>query len=545
MRLTCLLLMLSLALPVAALSPACEQGRVFEDRDADGRRDPGEPGIAGVAVSDGVAVVRSDASGAWTLPAVAGRTRFVIKPAGWRLPRRADGLPDFWRHQAPADPPSLKYGGLQASGSACRDFALLRDPRVPGKVEALLFGDPQPRTATEVGYYERDIVEAVMARYVDARGRYSARIAGDFGLTLGDVVDDDLSLYPAVNRATTRLALPWFHAAGNHDLDLDAAGDADSLATFRNTFGPDTFAFEEHEASFVVLDDVIHQPGSPAPYVGGLRAEQLDFLAAYLGSLPAGRLVVIAAHIPFFEPVPGRESFRAADRAALFALLARFDKVLLLTAHGHVQRHVVHDASTGWLGHRALHEYNVGAACGAYWSGVKDARGIPAATMADGTPNGWARLTVQLERGGPTSPGRTGYRLHWESADPRDGGIGLHAPRVLRQGAYPAYGVYANVYMAQPDAVVEFRVDDGGWARMTRVDRPDPRLVAENVRDDESPVLRGYDRSPEAVPSSHLWRAALPTHLPAGEHRIHVRTRDPWRGELTASATYRLVSAAE
>ncbi len=72
---------------------------------------------------------------------------------------------------------------------------------------------------------------------------------------------------------------------------------------------------------------------------------------------------------------------------------------------------------------------------------------------------------------------------------------------------------------------------------------PDPALLAENMRDDLADGLRGYDRSPEAEPSPHLWRGALPTKLEAGEHVIEVRAFDRWRGEVRASARYRLADA--
>lgn len=531
------------AAPAAALPPPCNGGFVFHDANGDGQRDGAEPLLPGIAVSDGVRIVRTNERGEYFLPVESGRTTFLIKPAGWRLAPRDDGLPDFWRHVQGEPGPALKYGGIPAQFPGCRNFALRQDIRAPGQLRALLFGDPQPRTATEVGYYERGIVDQVIARHAsqsaaaEAPPTYFPRNAADLGLTLGDVVHDDLSLYPRMNRATARLGLPWLHVAGNHDLDFDATRDEDSLLSFRNTYGPDTFAWEEHEASFILLDNVVYRPGQKPDYVGGLREDQFAFLAAYLPTLPRERRLVIAAHIPFFEPTPGRERFRAADRERLFALLADFPNVLLLTAHGHVQRHHFHDAASGWRGKAPLHEYNLGAACGAYWSGVDDASGIPVGTMADGTPRGWAELSVLSD---------ASYRLQWRSATQAgDGGIGLHAPQVLRRGAYPAFGVFANVYMALPDAVVEFRVAAGAWQPMLRVARADPRLLAENARDDAATALRGYDRSPEAAPSTHLWRGTLPTDLAVGEHRIEVRTQDPWRGTLAASATYRLEDAAE
>ena len=84
--------------------------------------------------------------------------------------------------------------------------------------------------------------------------------------------------YPAINAVTATLGVPWLHIAGNHDLDAHAASDAASLATFRATYGPDTVAWEEPEATFIGMDDVIAMPGQRPAYVGGLRDDQFAFL---------------------------------------------------------------------------------------------------------------------------------------------------------------------------------------------------------------------------------------------------------------------------
>ena len=120
----------------------------------------------------------------------------------------------------------------------------------------------------------------------------------------------------------------------------------------------------------------------------------------------------------------------------------------------------------------------------------------------------------------------------------------LHAPKVLRHGAYPAWGVYANVYMGDDESVVDYRVDGGDWRAMRKVSQPDPQLLAENRRDDEAEVLRGYDRSPEATPSPHLWRGALPTDLSIGAHRVEVRVRLRDGAVHSATTSYRLEAAS-
>ena len=453
------------------------------------------------------------------------RTLFALTLGSWML---AGSLSS---RAADCTPVVVEASNPQPSARVVRTpAACIRYIRQPAgraseaSLEVLVFGDPQPKSVVDADYFLRDIIEPL-------RGRTQAGL----GLSLGDIVDDAPELYPPVKAATAGLGVPWMYLPGNHDIDMDAAGDADSLRSFHRAFGADTHARETALATFIALDDVIALPGKKPAYIGGLREDQFAFLRAYLPTLRKDRLLVLAMHIPLFEK-DGKDSFRDADRARLFELLRGFPHLLVLSAHSHTQQHVFHDASNGWNGAQPLHEYNVGATSGAYWSGIKDSEGIPDATMADGTPNGYAVLTVQA--GGT-------YALAWNNArDAAATRIGLHAPRVLRRGAYPAWGVYANVYMGMDGSRVEYRVDGGEWAPMRKVLQPDPALLAENMRDDAADALRGYDRSPEAKTSPHLWRAALPTSLAVGEHQVEVRTFDHWLGELRATTTYRLEDAA-
>jgi len=80
--------------PVAA--SAMVSGTVFDDRNDNGRRDPDEPGLAGVAVSvitDGeLKTTVTDARGVYTLPTLAGATVRISVPAGWNT-RQADSRP--------------------------------------------------------------------------------------------------------------------------------------------------------------------------------------------------------------------------------------------------------------------------------------------------------------------------------------------------------------------------------------------------------------------------------------------------------------------
>ena len=492
--------------PVAAAA-SCVQGMVFIDANGNGARDAGEQPLPGIRVSDGEHIVITDEAGHYRLPDSAQPTVFVIKPAGYAAAPRGDGLPDIWRPRAG-----------DAGGGQCRPFALVPQPDAPTSFQTLVMADSQTASPLDVDYFERDIVAPL-------RGNHTARL----GMTLGDITNDDPSLYPLLVKAVTSLGVPWLHVPGNHDMDVGAASDAESLRSYHRQLGPDTYAWEESSMVFIGLDDIVAQPGRRPAYAGGLREDQFAFLERYLPTLPSDKLVVLGLHIPLFD-----HDFRAEDRARLFALLEKVEHPLVLSGHTHNQSQRFWNAAQGWNGAKPLHEYNVGAACGAFWSGVKDAQGIPDSTMSDGTPNGYGLLNVQ-----PQGRYSVEYRV---ARAPADEQIALHAPKVLRRGAYPAWGVYANVFMGYDGLPVEFRVDEGEWQPMKRVEQPDPRLLVENVADDLSDGLRGYDRSPEARPSTHLWRAALPTRLEAGEHTVEVRATLDGR-EYRSRTAYRLQDA--
>jgi hypothetical protein len=512
-------------LPTIAYSQTCEKQFVYNDSNRNGIFDTHEKGIKHVGVSNGNHIVYSDAKGRFNLKANSGQTIFVIKPAGYTLPLRVDGIPDFFSNQASLKT-DLKYGGVKKSDVSCKSFALwsAKDKALQkNSLEVLIFGDPQPKSLKDVGYYQNDIVQPII-------GKHNASL----GISLGDIVHDDLSLFSEIKGVDKTLNTPWLYAAGNHDLDFDALTDETSLESFRAQFGPSTFAWEEHQANFIVLDDVVYKSGQSPSFIGGLRNTQFHFLARYLARADKSKLLVISAHIPFFQTHATRETFRSQDRKRLFALLEPFKNVLLLTAHTHTQTQLLHSPSTDWYGEGRLYEYNVGTTSGAYWSGLKDAQGIPVTTMTDGTPNGFAKLHIK----------NSNYSLQWINArqNPNQA-MALYAPKVLRKDAYPSFAIYANVFMAKPDTQVQVQIDGGAWQQMTRVLQNDPGIVEINSTDNQAEILRSYDRIPEATLSTHLWRFALPTNLSIGEHKISVRAKDDWLGEVVQFTSYRLLES--
>ena len=95
---------------LAAAAGGCERARVRGPRSARARREPGNRGIAGVMVSNGRDVVRTDAEGRWRLPVADGDSVFVIKPPHWSTPLGLGGVPQFSRlHQPTGSPRDIAY----------------------------------------------------------------------------------------------------------------------------------------------------------------------------------------------------------------------------------------------------------------------------------------------------------------------------------------------------------------------------------------------------------------------------------------------------
>lgn len=105
--------------------------------------------------------------------------------------------------------------------------------------------DPQPYSNIEVGY-----VRDTLAREIAGMDNIEAIIVE------GDVMGDDLGLFPRFKEILTVANAPQYYAPGNHDLDYDAPSDADSFDTFRREWGPTYYSFDIGEVHFVILDAV-------------------------------------------------------------------------------------------------------------------------------------------------------------------------------------------------------------------------------------------------------------------------------------------------
>lgn len=526
----------TLAAPALARSTAPDRpegsvtatGFVFEDRSGTGRRQAGDPGLAGVAVSNGREVVRTDESGRYSLAVSDGDAVFVVKPSGYRVPLDANNLPRVSHVHRPGGTPidlGLRYPGLAPTGPFpdSLDFASRRVDE-PAAFDVLLFTDPQPASEAELAFVRDTALTSVLGT------------SAAFGMTMGDIVSDDLSLYPRYNRLVGRVGIPWWHVGGNHDLNFEAP-DADlSRETFKRVYGAPYYAFEHGQTLFLMLDNVRYLGiGTAAPgarggrYEGRFGERQLAFVENILRDWPRDRLVVVGMHIPLVTDTGTEDwSRNTIDRDALLALLAGRPS-LSVAGHTHTTEH-------HYLGGEGTHHHHVlTAVSGSWWSGPYDRRGIACADSRDGTPNGYHVLSIDGAR----------YTTRFVAASEPDRAMRItldsqynaRTPEVDRAytverllgspipvEALGSTDLVVNVFDGGPRTRVTLRLGGGHAAvPMVRTRQPDPfvtQVYARNMHTKKPWV--------SAIPSSHIWVARLPADLGPGTHRAGIEVVDEY-----------------
>lgn len=494
-----IILVLGILVPASSVVQAeTATGVVFDDRNGNGVRDEGEPGLPGIYVSNQTDIVATDDQGRYRLPVTDDTTLFVIKPRNWMTPVDEEfQLPRFYYTHKPNGSPESKYPGVEPTGPlpASVDFALSKRAE-PDTFRAVFFGDTQARNEKELEYMAHDVIRELIG--VDA----------DFGVTLGDIVFDNLSIFDQHNRTVALIGIPWYNVIGNHDLNFDAPNDTLSDETFERVFGPNYYSFDHGPVHFVVLDNIYWRiKDGKGGYEGQFGDTQLAWLEKDLALVPEEKLVVLTMHIPVT---------RCNDREALYRLIEDRPYTLSVSAHTHTQEHVFLGEKDGWHGAKPHHHIVHVTVCGSWWQGAPDERGIPHATMRDGAPNGYSIVTFD---------GHTAKFTFKAASRPAAYQMNIYAPYTVRPGAAAETEVLANIFGGSERSTVEMRLGDGEWIPMEKVIRLDPYKVAIREQEESERPPRGLKMS-GPTNCQHMWAAHLPSEPPVGLTVVQVRTTD-------------------
>lgn len=239
------------------------KGRVYEDADGDGRVGPGDTGLSGVAVSDGLGTCATGADGRFELncdTTLKDTYVFVETLSGYK-----PGKKGFFRRVS-----EIKDGEEL-------EFPLDKAPERAGKnVSFVHVSDLHVGTDA----YRLDELSTVLNDI--------SVLKPAFVVATGDLADEnkrpEFLDYAA---AVAKSPVPVYSCAGNHD------------NTFDRYLGPSYYAFEAAQCRFIILNSSLL--GKPAE-------RQAAWLEKDLAAQPEGKSIFVFWHIPpeNKNPLPGK-----------------------------------------------------------------------------------------------------------------------------------------------------------------------------------------------------------------------------------------------
>lgn len=436
-------------------------------------------GLPGVLVSNGVDITRTDAAGRYSLPFRDGI--FVIKPAHWAVPfDSTTGVPHF----------AFIDSGSETSANSSPDLIdadfFLRRQVEPSTFSAALFADPQPSNSHEVTFLEHAINKMAL----------DPSIA--FGLALGDIACNDLSIYADYQKQIAKLSVPVWTIPGNHDHDQTATDRRTRLNTWRKHFGAPTHAFEFGQALFIMLDNVsIRGDGA---YFGEVGLNGLTFLKNLLALTPQDKLVVVCTHIPLVSSHRTDPSCNTADVEEVLNLLGK-RRAVSFSGHMHTSEHHYLQTPNGNLHHHQV----IAALSGSWWSGPFDSAGQPLAISSDGTPHGWHVLSIE----------GTNYRTEFVSA--RDDAVARAIVGPPAAERSPASGPIEIIGRQNGERRLLVNVFDGGPRTSVYLDVGNTRHRLKQVQAIDPYVEFCYTEAASSLKhwvcaeaSTHLWELDAP-----------------------------------
>jgi hypothetical protein len=356
----------AIAAPVITVGAVSDAAVIkdFTTTAVQGRVTSAGKGIAGVAITDGINVVRTSANGNYEL--LSNKTRefvYISLPSGYEFPHQ-ESITQFFKsidHSKGSFTADFDLKKLAVSDDN-HAFVVWADTQIQTEKDAeLLLADPAPDLKALVEAYGKDIPL--------------------HGIGCGDLVWDTFNLFPNYKKAIAMSGIPFFNLIGNHDMDLEARTDDMSAKTFKSHFGPTYYSYNRGKIHYVVLDDVFAM-GVAKRYMGYIAEDQLQWLEQDLKTVDKGSTVIVSLHIPTNTGQALRDGDKepsiggsVVNREHLYAILKPYT-VHFMSGHTHFNEVWTSDNMT---------EHNHGTVCGAWWTGP---------ICGDGTPAGYGVYEV-------------------------------------------------------------------------------------------------------------------------------------------------------
>ena len=486
MKKNCFILSLLLAV-VFQTYAAPVTGVVFLDSNRNGKLDHGEKGLRGMLVSNGDTIVVTDKHGRYQLPVITGSSVMPILPSDYTLSGSKVVNSNFYY-----------MGGGRAEDKAI-DFPMQRK-KTSNRFMLNAVGDVQVGNYQELDYATRTLWPELLN---------SSDIS--INLFLGDLVNNNLSIYQDLHTLMEYLPAPSWTVLGNHDRDVDSVRWR-QYRTYGEVFGSDMYAFNEGKVHFIILNNVYGK--GPRAYEGFLSERQLNFVRQDLKYVPQDHLIVLSMHIPF--------AF-TKNRQDLLNLLKGRGHVLAITGHLHQVGRFFQQGDGV-----TVHELGAGASCGFWWVGEKDGDGIPAALQQEGTPRNY--FVVEFNN--------TSYQFRCKAiGKDADRQMTIHVTGIDTLDTHlrdmrdiPSATLMLTIYGACDSTQVRCRIDKGEWMLCEKNNLVDPNVARAREQNLQKIFPTPFNRiNPLRKRESHqLWTLNIPERYQRGAHVVEVEAYDPY-----------------
>ncbi|MBO4263329.1 MAG: calcineurin-like phosphoesterase C-terminal domain-containing protein [Bacteroidales bacterium] len=334
--------------------------------------------LKGVVVSDGYQVTATDANGLYSLSSEKKNGYvFISIPSGYKVSSSSTVLPQFFKKTASA-----------ATVQEQLDFSLTSDGDQTNHT-MLVFGDIHLAARTNDRTQFKTFTTEIN-NYI--KNNSSAKI---YALTLGDMTWDQywysnsytFSSYLADVKAISGLQI--FHTIGNHDHDMNATGDWNTVKAYKTTIAPNYYSFNIGKVHYMVVDNIECTNSTASKTDASFRSYNvkvvdyiLDWIKKDLAYVAKDTPIVVTMHSPVWTTT-GKNKLDNADEFA--ACFNNHTNVRFISGHTHLHRTVFKQAN--------IKECNSGAVCAAWWWG-----GYYNSTLnvtQDGAPGGYRVMTVK------------------------------------------------------------------------------------------------------------------------------------------------------
>ena len=372
------------------LSSCCQAGRINGTKIKEGNNLVGlitnsetGKGIAGVAVSDGYTITTTDKNGVYQFvgnPLT--RVVYYTTPAEYKINLdEQTKLPSFYKN--------CKFDSEAINRN---DFTLTPMDRVEDELTLLVISDPQCKVDRHVRRFVTESIPDMQQTLNE--GIESGIYKNVYALVLGDLVYDYLDQWDKIKEAMCNVTLndgdgylPFFNSIGNHDHYEDCENDYAGTQNYVDRFGPTDYSFDRGNVHFVTMDNVVYNKRNT--YNSGFSAEQVAWLKADFDLVQnkENKMLVFYAHVPFrggAEKGGGNVNYDKYYDEVL-KLFTEFKEVHVMIGHTHHPENYMHHNYI-CKGGKPVYEHVLGAVSGAWWH---------TNTCTDGTPNGYAILTVK------------------------------------------------------------------------------------------------------------------------------------------------------